>query len=445
LVDMSHDAVELLQVLIRNACVNDGTVESGHEERSVRTLIDFFGVEGEVFEPEPGRQSLIYRLRGSDPEAPSLALAPHLDVVPADPSGWSVDPFTAEIRESLVYGRGALDMLNVTAAMAVAARPYLRGEKAPSGDLVFCALADEEGGGRYGAQQLVEQRWDLVGVDYLLTEVAYPGLHVGGERAVPVANGEKGAYWSILKTTGAPTHGSAPYGTENALDKMAIALAGLAESPSPAMVTPDWIAFVRSLGLDEESVARLCDIDRLDSEIDRIAATDPALARYIHAATHLTISSNVLHAGTKTNIVADRAHAEIDIRGLEGMDRQFVDSHLRKAMGSAADHVEILPVMDGRATVSSIGNVLWEAIADAVEELDGHRNLVPTMTTVATDARFWRAKGTVAYGVGLFDDRMSFSEMTTLFHGHDERVSIESVGRTTSLYAAALQRFFSPS
>jgi acetylornithine deacetylase/succinyl-diaminopimelate desuccinylase-like protein len=211
------------------------------------------------------------------------------------------------------------------------------------------------------------------------------------------------------------------------------------------MVSQDWIVFVGSLGLEEESVARLCDIDRLDSEIDRIAASDPALARYIHAATHLTISSNVLHAGTKTNIVADRAHAEVDIRGLEGMDRQFVDSHLRKAMGSAADHVEILPVMDGRATVSGIGNALWDAIADSVEELDGHRNLVPTLATVATDARFWRAKGTVAYGVGLFDDRMSFSEMTTLFHGHDERVSMESVGRTTALYQAVLERFFSPS
>ncbi len=441
---MSHDTVELLQALIRNACVNDGTVQSGHEYRSVQTLVDYFGVDGEVFEPEPGRQSLIYRIRGSEPGAPSLALAPHLDVVPADPSGWSVDPFRADIVDGLVYGRGALDMLNVTAAMAVVARPYLRGEKRPAGDLVFCALADEEGGGRYGALQLVESRWDLVGADYLLTEVAYPGLRINGERAVPVANGEKGAYWSILKTSGAPGHGSAPYGTDNALNKMAEALSGLVDTPSPAAVGDDWIGFVNSLGLEDESVRRLSDIDQLDGEIDRIAATDPALARYIHAATHLTISPNVLHAGTKTNVVADRAHAEVDIRGVEGMDRDFVDSHLRKAMGSAADHVEIVPVMDGKATASGVGNRLWEAIAEAVDELDGHRNLVPTLMTVATDARFWRARGTVAYGVGLFDDRMSFSEMTTLFHGDDERVSVDSVARTTVLYERALERFFGP-
>ena len=92
--------------------------------------------------------------------------------------------------------------------------------------------------------------------------------------------------------------------------------------------------------------------------------------------------------------------------------------------------------------ISPIGNPLWEAIGDAVEELDGHRNLAPTLMTVATDARFWRAKGTVCYGVGLFDDRMTFSEMLTLFHGHDERVSVESVERTTALYERVLDRFF---
>jgi acetylornithine deacetylase/succinyl-diaminopimelate desuccinylase-like protein len=180
----------------------------------------------------------------------------------------------------------------------------------------------------------------------------------------------------------------------------------------------------------------------LDDEIDRISADDPALARYIHAATHLTISPNVIGAGTKTNVIADRAHAEVDIRGLPGMDRDFVDAHLRKAMGTASDHIEIVPVMDCEPTVSSVGNTLWHAIGDAVEELDGHRNLAPTMMTVATDARFWRSKGTVCYGVGLFDDRMGFSEMLSLFHGHDERVSAASVERTALLYERVLERFF---
>jgi acetylornithine deacetylase/succinyl-diaminopimelate desuccinylase-like protein len=434
--------VDLLQTLIRNQCVNDGSEASGHEHRSVATLVDFFGVEGNIVEPAPGRQSLVYRIEGSDPSAPSLALVPHLDVVPVDPSGWSVDPFAAEIVDGFLYGRGAVDMLNVTAAMAVAARPYLNGERRPAGDLVFAAVADEEGGGRLGALRLVEDHWDLVRADYLLTEVAYPALTVGEHRSIPVSIGEKGAYWSILKTEGAPAHGSSPYGTDNALHKLVVALAGVVEAKQPADITREWEAFVANLGLDDESMRRLTDVDLLDDEVDRIAVDDPSLARYIHAATHLTFSANVLAAGVKTNIVADRARAEVDIRGLPGMDRELVDSHLRKAMGAGNEQVDIVPVMDGDATVSPVGNRLWEAIADAVEVLDGHRNLAPTLMTVATDARFWRARGTVGYGVGLFDDRMSFSEMLALFHGHDERVSTRSVERTTELYEQVLERFY---
>jgi len=439
---MSHDAVELLQTLIRNQCVNDGTPDSGFEARSVETVVEYLGVEGEVFEPMPGRQSVVYRVPGTDPEAPSLALVPHLDVVPVDRAGWSVDPFAAEVVDGLIYDRGAVDMLNVAAAMTVTVRPYLNGEKKPRGDLLFCAVADEENGGRFGAMALVNEHWDLVKADYLLTEVAYPGLTVDDHKAVPVSIGEKGAYWSILETSGAPGHGSLPYGTDNALEKMVTALAGVIDTPVPADITEEWVSFVENLGLGEESTRRLTDIDQLDAEIDRIAVLDPTLARYIHAATHLTISSNMLHAGTKTNVIADRAHAQVDIRGLPGMDRAFVDSHLRKAMGSAAGHVEIRPIMDGNATISPVGNPLWKAIGDAVEELDGHRNLAPALMTVATDARFWRAKGTVCYGVGLYDDRMTFSEMLTLFHGHDERVSVASVERTTALYERVLDRFF---
>ncbi len=441
---MSTGPVELLQELIRNQCVNDGSPESGNEARSVATLVDFIGLEGEIVEPSPGRQSLVYRIQGQDPDSPSIALVPHLDVVPAGREGWSVDPFAAETHDGFVFGRGAVDMLNVTAAMAWAVRPYLTGEKKARGDLVFAAVADEEAGGRLGAMYLVEEHWSMVASDYLLTEVAYPALTAAGQSTVPVSVGEKGAYWSILDTVGTPGHGSVPYRADNALEKLVLALAGIVNTPAPATVTPEWLAFLDHLALDDASKERLGDVDRLDDEIDRISGEDPALARYIHAATHLTISPNVARAGAKTNVVADRARAQIDIRGLPGMDREYVDAHLRKAMGSASGDVDITPVMDNDATVSAVGNALWEAIGDAVEDLEGHRSLTPTMMTVATDARYWRARGTVCYGVGLFDDRMAFSEMLSLFHGNDEHVSARSVERTAQLYERVLERFFSP-
>lgn len=436
-----NQTVDLLQTLIRNACVNDGTPESGQELRSVSTLQDFFGVEGEVFEPIPGRQSLVYRIPGSDPEAPSLALAPHLDVVPANRASWSVDPFAARIVDDWVYGRGALDMLNITAAMAVAARPYITGDKRPAGDLVFAAVADEESGGKYGARALVEDHWDLVGADYLLTEVAYPPLPGAEGNQIPVSIGEKGPYWTVLRTAGTPGHGSAPYGADNALEKMTEALHGLFQSDTPVTITPEWRDFVASLQITPDLAEQLTDPERVDGAIDHLAVEDPTFARYAHAATHLTVSPNRMISGSKANTIADSARAEVDIRALPGTGRNDIDVYLNKAMGSASDHVELEPVMDFEANFSARQSDLWEVIADSVEAIEGHRRLVPAMMTVVTDARFWRAKGTIAYGVGLFDDRMAFSEMLALFHGNDERVSVASVEKSTALYVEILGRF----
>lgn len=438
---MSSETVELLRQLIRNACVNDGKPDSGHEYRSVATLRDFFGVPGEVFEPHPGRQSLYYRIPGSDPDAPSLGLSPHLDVVPVDPDGWTQDPFGADIVDGFVYGRGAVDMLNVTAAMAVAAKPYITGKLTPRGDLMFVALADEEAGGALGAMPFSEEMWDVAQVEYMLTEVAYPPVAHASEQVVPVATGEKGAFWSMLRSTGTPGHGSAPYRSDNALRKMVEAVHGIFTTEMPVMITHEWREFVDSLDLPDDLKAALTDPDQIDDALDHIAVDDLLFARYAHAVTHLTVSPNMLDAGMKANVIASRATANIDIRALPGIDRDFVDSYLFKAMGSARDDIEIEPIQDFEATISPIGNPLWEAIADSVEELEGHRRLLPMMMNVATDARFWRKRGTVAYGVGLFDDRMDFSEMLALFHGHDERVSVQSVERTTQLYRELFARF----
>ena len=438
---MGVTVLQLFQELIRNACVNDGSPQSGHEHRSVATLVDYFGVEGQVFEPAPGRQSLVYRVEGSDPDAPALALVPHLDVVPVDPDGWTRDPFGAEVHDGYVFGRGAIDMLNVTAAMAVAARPFITGESQPRGDLVAAFVADEEAGGRFGAAYLAAEHWDLVGAPYVLTEVAYPPPDRAVDRVVPVAVGEKGVFWSTLRADGVPGHGSTPYGSDNALRKLAAALHGLFETDSPVLIGDEWVSFVDSLDLEDDVAAELVDPDLVDHAIDRLAAADPRFAAYAHALTHLTISPNRAHGGTKTNIIADKASAQIDIRALPGMDRPFVNSHLQKAMGSARDDIEIVPEQDLEATISTTGNPLWDAIGNSVEELEGHRNLLPVMMTVGTDARFWRKRGSIAYGVGLYDDRLSFSEMLGLFHGHDERVSVASLERTTLLYERVLHHF----
>ena len=438
---MQDSTIELLRQLIQNRCVNDGTVGSGHEYRSVETLADYFGVKGEIVEPEPGRQSVVYRVPGSDPNAPSLALVPHLDVVPVNPSGWSVDPFAAEISDGMIFGRGAVDMLNLTAGMATAARPYITGEKKLPGDFVFAAVADEENSGILGAKYLVDNHWDMVRADYLLTEVAYPAWQTASGPVYPISVGEKGPFWTRMRSEGSPGHGSAPYGSDNAIESMSAALNGLFTTPMPVAITDEWREFVAEMDLDDDLAAALVDPDRVDGAIDRLAVDNPTFARYVHAATHLTVSPNMVTGGIKTNVVPDSAVAHVDMRALPGMDRDFVDQHLRKAMGSAGDRIELEPIADHGASTSSQGNALWDAIVDGIETQTGSRRVAPALMTVATDARFWRERGTIAYGVGLFDDRIGFSEFLSLFHGHDERVTVDSVGKTTDLLESVLARF----
>lgn len=438
-----EEAVDLLVSLIRNRCVNDGSPDSGQEHRSVATLISYFGAEGFVSEPHPGRQSVIYRVPGSVGGAPRLLLVPHLDVVPADGPGWSRDPFAGDRADGYVWGRGAVDMLNLTAAMAAVFKRYLTGEVPPlPGDLIFAAVADEEAGGEYGAKYLVENHYEKVACEYALTEVAAPTFATALGPVLPVTVSEKGPAWRKISATGSPGHGSQPYGTHNALVPVAEAMARLADEPTPVSISDEWRAFVAGLHLDEELAAALLDPDRIDAAIDRLAIDDLPFARWVHACTHLTVTPTRIDAGVKTNVVPEAAEGYLDIRRTPGQDSETVDDHLRKVLGPALyEEIEIEPVMEYAANSSEAGGPLWEAIGDAAHDLTGSSALVPAMVPVTTDGRFFRERGAVVYGVGLFDDAAVFGEMLSMFHGDDERVSEVSVDRTTQMIEATLARF----
>lgn len=434
--------IELLQALIRNACVNDGTAASGQEVRSVETLHDHFGRAGTTFEPAPGRMSTVYRIPGTREGAPSLMMMGHLDVVPVNESGWTRDPFGGVVDDGFLWGRGAVDMLNLTAAMAVAFKPYLDGDLEPlPGDLVFLAVADEEAAGGLGAGPLVTEHWDLVHTDNLLTEIAYPPLRLDGAPAFPVSVGEKGPHWSVLRSSGTPGHGSVPYGSDNAMAPLVETMHALFANPSPVVISDVWRAFVESAGFSDELAARLVDPDRVDDAIDEVAATDPRLAAYLHACTHLTVAPTTVHSGVKMNVIPDTAEGQVDFRALPGQGRDDVDAHIRKVAGSAADRIEIIPTADFEANDSPMGTSLWECIVDAMEVRTGSRRVVPTLMPATTDARFFRARGVTAYGVGLFDEAVSFPDFLSMFHGHDERVSLPSVDATTGLLATILERW----
>jgi acetylornithine deacetylase/succinyl-diaminopimelate desuccinylase-like protein len=437
----TEEAVELLIALIRNECVNDGTPDSGQEYRSVATLASYLGEEGRVFEPHPGRQSVLYRVPGSRRGAPRLMLLGHTDVVPARPEGWSHAPFGGERADGFVWGRGAVDMLDQTATMAVVFKRYLEGERQPlPGDLLFLAVADEEAAGRLGSGWLVENRWEEVACEYLITETGAPFLSGEQGPGLPVTVAEKGPQWRRLVAEGIPGHGSQPYGARSALTPLTRAASRLADDPPTAEITNEWRLLVEAWAPGEPLQSRLLDAERVDAAIDEIAEADPGLARWAHACTHLTVSVNTMWGGVHTNVVPDHAEARIDVRALPGQDEEDVDSYLRSAMGAGDDLVlERLEVT--RPNGSAPEGPLWEAIADGLETVTGRRRLIPSLIPVATDARYFRVRGTVAYGVAVFDDRIPFGEFATLFHGNDERVSEESLGLTVAHLAATIERF----
>ena len=436
------DAVRLTQRFIANACVNTGDPGSGTEIVSVRTIQDYLGEEGTVIEPLPGRASVVYRIQGTEADAPRLLLLPHLDVVPAVRSSWSHDPFAGDIADGFIWGRGAVDMLNITASMVAVFKSLLDGSSpAPRGDVILAAVADEEAGGIYGAQFLIENHWDLVACDMVLTEVAGPNLTGSAGTALPVTVAEKGSAWRKVHAYGTAGHGSQPYARDNAVVNLARAFADIATTPHPVLITPEWTRFVEYLPFDDVILDDLMDPERVDEAIDQIAEIDVTLARWVHACTHLTLSPTVFDGGGKANVVPSAADGEIDIRILPGQDANDLNDHLRKVLGpDRYDALDFEVIFDIAANGSLPEGPLWEAIANAAEIHTGSRSLAPTLTPVMTDARFFRARGIPSFGVGLFDDSVTFAEMLAMFHGADERVSVESVRRTTAFLSTVIQQ-----
>jgi acetylornithine deacetylase/succinyl-diaminopimelate desuccinylase-like protein len=437
-----NEVVELLQHLIGNACVNDGRTESGQEVRNADLLRDYLagpGLDFETYEPQPGRTSLVTRIEGTDPSAPTLCLMGHTDVVPVTPEGWRHDPFGGELIDGEIWGRGAIDMLNLTASMAVAFKTLARGGYRPRGTLIYFAVADEEASGVHGAGWVTEHAYDAVRSDYVLTEsggITMPGGEDGPKLTVTV--GEKGLAWRRLRVQGTPGHGSMPFGTDNAVVKAAEIVRRLVAFRPKVAVTDTWRLFASSLGLPPDVTAGLVDPARV---YDTCAAMDdPRLAKLAHACTHMTFSPNVVHGGVKTNVIPDVVDLDVDIRTLPGETSADVERNLAEAIGPellASVTVEVLHA--GEATASPMQTPLWDTLGRVATDLAPHANgLVPRMTAGGTDARFFREKGATAYGFGLFTPSMTTSEFATRFHGNDERVDVDSLLLTTEMWLAVV-------
>jgi acetylornithine deacetylase/succinyl-diaminopimelate desuccinylase-like protein len=439
----TDEATDLLQQLIRNRCVNDGTAASGHEQRSADLLgsyLDGAGADLETFEPEPGRTSLVAKLHGSDPDAPSITLLGHTDVVPANGDDWTHDPFGGELIDGEVWGRGAIDMLNLTATMATSFRHLARSGFRPAGDLTYVAVADEEALGTYGARWLCEHATNDVHADYVITESGgFPMGGADGTPRLPVIVGEKGVYWCRLTVRGTPGHGSQPLRTDNALVKAAEVVRRIDEYRPQAQLHEAWTRFIEGIGFPPELAEPRLDPDRIDAFCDELPMV--GLARQAHACTHTTLAPTIMRAGTKLNVIPDRVELDVDIRTLPGWDTHDVRAMLDDIIGELSDDVEISFGSEQPATTSPIDTPLWDALQRVSRLFYPGARTVPYLTVGATDARFHRALGSVAYGFGLHSQAISFEQYGAMFHGVDERVDVESLHLSTEMWIALAHDF----
>ncbi len=428
--------IELLQTLIRNACVNDGHADSGNEVRNADVLtsvLEESGLEVQRFEAHPGRVSIVSRIEGRNAAAPSLCLMGHTDVVPVNSDGWLHDPFGGDLIGDEVWGRGAVDMLNITSSMAVAFTKLARDGFRPSGDLIYFAVADEEAGSAHGAQWMADHHRDAIAADYVLTENG--GLHGGtpDAPAITVNVAEKGVAWRKLRVTGTPGHGSMPFRTENALVKAAAVVQRLADYRPPARFTELWSGQVDSMNIEDDLKALLRDEDRIEELLTSLP--NAGSAGFLHACTHTTFSANVVDGGgMKTNVIPDTVDLEVDIRTLPGEDGEAVGEHLQAALGDLWDEVEVDVIMNDPASISRTDNPLWEALERGITAEFPSARLNPGMTVGFTDARVYRQMGSVAYGAGLFSPELEPGDFSRRFHGHNERIDVESLRLTTNLW-----------
>ena len=437
--------VELLQTLIRNRCVNTGAPDSGHEVRSADVLaavVDRPGVELRRYDAAPGRTSLVARVAGSDPNAPSLCLMGHTDVVPVSPTGWTQDPFGGELivapdGQTEIWGRGAVDMLNLTASMAVVFAAIAARRRRLRGDLLFFAVADEESGSTFGARWMADHHGDEIRADYVLTESG--GLHrsAGGRHHISVNVAEKGVAWRRLRIRGTPGHGSRPFRSDNALVTAAAVIERIARYRPAPRFHELWRSTVDALDVDEATRGLLLDPDAIDEMLETMPSA--ALATHLHACTHTTLSPNAITPGSgsemKTNVIPDRVDIDIDIRTLPGEDGADVEAHLRAALGDELfARVEIGVLIDDRSSMSQIDTPLWDSLQRAVSVPFPEARLNPEFMVGFTDARVYRELGAVTYGAALFSPALDAADYGRRFHGHDERIDVESLRLTAEMY-----------
>jgi acetylornithine deacetylase/succinyl-diaminopimelate desuccinylase-like protein len=427
--ELQRSATELLQQLIRFDTVNP----PGNEQACQNFLQDKLeaaGFDCVQLAAVNGRPNLIARLPGRS-DGPRLCFLGHCDTVLANPEDWTVDPWSGELKDGCVWGRGALDMKDQVACEVAAAVALAdEGWRPESGELMLVITADEEAGATVGAKWLCEEHPDVVRCDFVVNEGGGQALTVAGRRIYGVCVAEKGVFRFTLSTSGRAGHASIPRIGDNALTKIAPLIQALGNGYGARSLYPEVAALIQAMGIET------ADADRALVELEQ---RDPRLAIMLEPLMGVTFAPTMASASQKINVIPARAHLKVDCRVPPGLGEDAV----REAVAAIVedDGYELTFDEEVVGNRSPAESPLMDAIRGFVAREDPDAVVAPTGLPGFTDSRWFREAfpDCVAYG---FMPARAFDlfEATPLIHGADERVPVEDLGMAARFFAGLAQQ-----
>ncbi|HEX4456613.1 MAG TPA: M20/M25/M40 family metallo-hydrolase [Polyangia bacterium] len=422
--ELGDDAVRHLQALIRI----DTTNPPGNETPAAEYLAELLtqsGLQPQLIGETPKRQNVIARLKGNGSKAP-LLLAAHLDVVEAEPESWKHPPFSGEIHDGYIWGRGAIDMKHMAVMCALVIARLKREGLALERDLIFAGVADEEAGCDHGSRWLVDNHPDLVRAEFSLGEAGGFSVRMNGRVIYPIQVAEKGTVWMKLRATGRPGHGSMPR-ENNAVAKIGAAIAKIAATKLPPHKTAVVERYLRAIAATQKFPASML-LPKLHNRAVANFLLSKVPDRGVAAALAATLSNTavptVLRAGAKTNVIPGFAEAWVDGRSLPGQSAQDLVREIKDVIGH---DIEIDVERDMPPVEIDPQSPLWDLMVAALKKHDPEGVPVPYLAPGFSDAKSWSRLGTRCYGfmpVRFPDDGVRFAD---LFHGHDERIPVEGL------------------
>lgn len=423
------EAEALLRGLLRFNTVNPPGNERAAQEHLAEHLTRA-GFECELLGAEPERPNLIARLRGAA-EGPTLCYLGHVDTVLADPADWTHDPWSGDLADGFMWGRGALDMKSQVAAEIAAAASLAReGWRPARGELLIVAVVDEETGGELGAQWITETHPEKVRCDLLINEGGGAVFEYGGRRCYGVCCAEKGVFRFTVTTDGVAGHASMPGMGENALLKMGPVLERLGARQPSYRPTEEPLAFLRGIGEDP---------DDPEGSIARLRGADPRLATMFEPMFGVTFTPTRIRASEKINVIPSRAEMKVDCRVPPGLGEAEVRAGIREVLGEEGFQIEFSERVVGNR--SPLDSELMDTISSWIAEQDPGAQVVPVILPGFTDSRHFRLAFPECVAYGFFPHRhQSLLASAPLVHGADERIDVRDLAFATELFRDLAKR-----